>query len=69
MSSKWSGNGGVFMKKTTLKQQFLAKTKNKYQILDEYGKVLGEYRSQATAITMEKTLRLNKHDRLEIKKA
>jgi hypothetical protein len=53
----------------TLKTQFSLKKKNKYQILDEYGKVLGEYRSQATAITMEKTLRLNKHDRLEIKKA
>jgi hypothetical protein len=53
----------------TIKTLFDLKKKNKYQILDEYGKVLGEYRSQATAITMEKTLRLNKHDRLEIKKA
>jgi hypothetical protein len=53
----------------TLKTQFSLKKKKKYQIVTPEGKVLGEYRSQATAITMEKTLRLNKHDRLEIKKA
>ena len=54
-----------------LKEQFLRKKeqmKGKYQIIDERGKVLGEYKSKNTAINFLKYFRLNKNDKLEIKK-
>jgi len=44
------------------------KKKHRYQILDASGKVLAEYKSISTAKTMERTFRLNRHDRLEIRK-
>jgi len=52
----------------TLKQQFSLKSNNKYQILDKSGNVLGEYKFESTAINMVKQFRLNKKDKLEVRK-
>jgi len=39
----------------------------KYQVVDEYGKVLEEFRNKQCAKSSMIRLRLNKYDKLEIK--